>query len=168
VHSNPGLGSVFTIDLPASYEVPAASAPVAAKTQTGTERVLIMDDEEPIRNLLESALRGLGYEVRTAQDGAEAIALYEEAKSTANPFHTVLLDLTVRGGMGGVEAAARLKELDPASRLIVSSGYSASPVLSDFARYGFDAVLPKPWSMAELSAVIRRVLARTPDQRRRS
>jgi signal transduction histidine kinase/CheY-like chemotaxis protein len=168
VHSTPGLGSVFTIDLPASCDVPAASTPVAAKTQTGTECVLIMDDEEPIRKLLESALRGLGYEVRTARDGAEAIALYEEAKNTANPFDAVLLDLTVRGGMGGVEAAARLKEFDPAARLIVSSGYSASPVLSDFARYGFDAVLSKPWTMPELSAVIRRLLERTPDQRRRS
>ncbi|HWE52528.1 MAG TPA: ATP-binding protein, partial [Bryobacteraceae bacterium] len=166
VESTPGLGSVFTIDLPASYDVPAATAPAAAKTQTGTERLLLMDDEEPIRKLLESALRGLGYEVQTARDGAEAIALYEKAQATASPFDAVLLDLTVRGGMGGVEAAARLKELDPSSRLIVSSGYSASPVLSDFARYGFEAVLPKPWTMPELSAVIRRVLARTPDQKR--
>jgi signal transduction histidine kinase/ActR/RegA family two-component response regulator len=168
VESSPGLGSVFTIDLPASYAVPAATTPVAANTQTGTERVLVMDDEEPIRKLLEFALRRLGYEVETARDGAEAIALYEEAKAAANPFDAVLLDLTVRGGMGGVEAAARLKELDPPCRLIVSSGYSASPVLSEFARYGFDAVLPKPWSMPDLSAVIRRVLARTPDQRRHS
>jgi CheY-like chemotaxis protein len=127
-----------------------------------------MDDEEPIRKLLESALRGLGYDVRTAQDGAEAIALYEEATNTGNAFDIVLLDLTVRGSMGGVEAAAKLKELDPACKLIVSSGYSASPVLSEFARYGFDAVLPKPWSMPELSAVIRRVLAMTPNQKRNS
>jgi signal transduction histidine kinase/ActR/RegA family two-component response regulator len=168
VESNPGLGSVFTIDLPASCDVPAATTPVATKTQTGTGRLLVMDDEEPIRKLLEFALRGLGYEVQTARDGAEAIALYEEAKTTANPFDAVLLDLTVRGGMGGVETAAKLKELDPSSRLIVSSGYSASPVLSEFARYGFDAILPKPWSRPELSAVIRCVLAGTPDQRRHS
>jgi DNA-binding NarL/FixJ family response regulator len=67
--------------------------------------------------------------------------------------------------MGGVEAAAKLKELDPSSRLIVSSGYSASPVMSEFARYGFDAVLPKPWSLPEVSAVVRRVLAGAPDRR---
>jgi DNA-binding NarL/FixJ family response regulator len=69
------------------------------------------------------------------------------------------LDLTVSGGMGGVETAAKLKELDPSSKLIVSSGYSASPIMSEFASYGFDAVLPKPWSMPEISAVVRRVLA---------
>jgi len=162
VQSDPGFGSTFTIDLPASYDVPAASTPVVPKTQPGTERVLVMDDEEPIRKLLESALRGFGYQVRTCEDGAEAIALYQEAKATGNPFDVVLLDLTVRGGMGGVEAAAKLKELDPACKLVVSSGYSASPVLAEFARYGFDAVLPKPWSMPELSAVIRRVLAAPP------
>ncbi len=102
VESNPGFGSIFTIDLPASYDVPAVSTPAAPKTQTGTERLLVMDDEEPIRKLLESALRGFGYEVRTARDGAEAIALYEEAKTAGNPFDAALLDLTVRGGMGGV------------------------------------------------------------------
>jgi CheY-like chemotaxis protein len=165
VDSTPGLGSVFTIDLPATYDVPAATPPVATKTQTGTERILVMDDEEPLRKLLESALRTLGYEVQTARDGAEAIALYEDAIARARPFDAVLLDLTVSGGMGGVEAAAKLKELDPSSKLIVSSGYSASPVTSEFASYGFDAVLPKPWSMPEISAALRRVLAGAPDHR---
>jgi signal transduction histidine kinase/ActR/RegA family two-component response regulator len=165
VDSTPGLGSVFTIDLPASYDVPPATPPVATKTQTGTERLLVMDDEEPLRKLLESVLRTLGYEVQTARDGAEAIALYEEAKTTARPFDAVLLDLTVSGGMGGVETAAKLKELDPSSKLIVSSGYSASPAMSEFGRYGFDAVLPKPWSMPEISAVVRRVLAGASDHK---
>ncbi len=73
-------------------------------------------------------------------------------------FDAVLLDLTVIGGMGGMEAAAKLKELDPGSRLIVSSGYSDSPVMSDFAEYGFDAVIPKPWTVKEISEVLRQVL----------
>ena len=100
----------------------------------------------------------LGYEVQTARDGAEAIALYEEARSAGKGFDAVLLDLTVSGGMGGLEAAAKLKELDPASKLIVSSGYSNAPVMSDFAKYGFDAVVPKPWTAAEISQVFRTVL----------
>jgi DNA-binding NarL/FixJ family response regulator len=73
-------------------------------------------------------------------------------------FDAVLLDLTVSGGMGGSEAAAKLKELDPSSRLIVSSGYSHGPVMSNFAKYGFDAVIPKPWTTAEMSEVFRKVL----------
>jgi CheY-like chemotaxis protein len=165
VESTPGLGTVFTVDLPASYDIPAEPPPVIAKTRTGTERLLVMDDEESLRKLLNSLLRGLGYEVTTARDGAETIALFEEAKAAAKPFDAVILDLTVSGGMGGIETAAKLKELDPSSRLIVSSGYSASSVMSDFARYGFNAVLPKPWRMSEASEIIRRVLMPATDQK---
>jgi DNA-binding NarL/FixJ family response regulator len=64
--------------------------------------------------------------------------------------------------MGGIEAAARLRELDPSARLIVSSGYSDAPVISDFRRYGFDDVIPKPWKMAEISEIFRRVLVGDP------
>jgi DNA-binding NarL/FixJ family response regulator len=91
--------------------------------------------------------------------------LYEEAKAAGRPFDAVLLDLTVSGGMGGVETAAKLKELDPSAKLIVSSGYSASSVMSDFARYGFDAVLPKPWTSTVMSEVVRRVITAAPHRK---
>jgi signal transduction histidine kinase/ActR/RegA family two-component response regulator len=159
VESTHGLGSVFTIDLPATHDVPAAARATPVVTQTGTERILVMDDEEALRKLLGSVLRTLGYEVEAARDGAEAITLYEEARAAGLPFHAVLLDLTVSGGMGGAETAAKLKQIDRTAKLIVSSGYSASAVMSDFKDYGFDAVLPKPWTKQQLSAVIRRVLS---------
>ena len=165
VESKPGEGTVFTIDLPASYESSAAEVPIATKTQTGTERVLVMDDEEAVRDLLETVLCNLGYEVKTARDGAETIAVYERAKSGGRRFDAVLLDLTVSGGMGGMETAARLKEIDSSSKLIVSSGYSDAPVMSDFARYGFDAIIAKPWTVAEISAVFRRVLVADADRK---
>ena len=165
VESKPGDGTVFTIDLPASLDTPAPQAPVVVHPRTGTERLLAMDDEEPLRNLLKTVLTKLGYEVQTARDGAEAIALYEEARSAGKGFDAVLLDLTVSGGMGGLEAAAKLKELDPASKLIVSSGYSNAPVMSDFAKYGFDAVVPKPWTAAEISQVFRTVLVANPGRK---
>jgi CheY-like chemotaxis protein len=82
--------------------------------------------------------------VETAGDGAEAVALYEANRAAGRVFDAVLLDLTVTGGMGGLEAASRLKESDPALKLIVSSGYSDAPVMSHFAEYGFDAVILKP------------------------
>lgn len=122
-----------------------------------------MDDEEALRQLLKAVLNKFGYEVQTARDGAEAIALYEEAMTAGKAFDAVLLDLTVSGGMGGREAAAKLRELDPSSKLIVSSGYSDAPVMSDFARYGFDAVIPKPWTAADVGDVFRRVLV--PDRK---
>jgi len=126
-----------------------------------------MDDEEALRKLLDRILTRLGYEVETARDGAEAIALYEAAKDSGRGFDAVLLDLTVSGGMGGLEAAARLKELDPSAKLVVSSGYSDAPVMSKFREYGFDDVIPKPWKAAQLSELFRRVLVRESDRKTR-
>jgi signal transduction histidine kinase/ActR/RegA family two-component response regulator len=164
VESRPGAGAVFTIDLPASPMGPAPPAPIASHVRAGTERLLVMDDEEALRKLLATVLAKLGYEVRTAGDGAEAIALCEQEKAAGRGFDAALLDLTVRGGMGGAEAAARLKELDPSLKLIVTSGYADAPVISDFRRYGFDDVIPKPWAIAEVSEVFRRVLVLNPNR----
>jgi len=164
VESRRGDGTVFTIDLPASVERPAPQPPIVAHIRNGTERLLVMDDEEALRKLLADVLSKLGYEVQTARDGAEAIALYEDAKASGRRFDAALLDLTVSGGMGGAEAAARLKELDPCLKLIVSSGYSDAPVMSDYRKYGFDGVVPKPWALADVSEVFRRVLVPDPDR----
>jgi CheY-like chemotaxis protein len=118
-----------------------------------------MDDEEAVRNLVRAVLSNLGYEVQTAAEGSEAIALYERAKACGRCFDAVLLDLTVNGGMGGIETAARLKELDSSVKLIVSSGYSDASVLSDLGKYGFEGMIPKPWTVGQVSDVLRKVLA---------
>jgi signal transduction histidine kinase/ActR/RegA family two-component response regulator len=170
VESQPGAGTIFTVDLPASHERRASpaglasQAPPAAPMQSGSGRLLVMDDEAALLKLLEAVLTKLGYEVETARDGAEAIALCENAKASGHGFDAVLLDVTVRGGMGGVEAAARLKEVDPGLKLIVSSGYSDAPVISDFRKYGFDDVIPKPWAIAQMGEVFRRVLVTDADR----
>ncbi len=164
VESKLGGGTLFTIDLPASQERPAPEPPSLASVHSGTGRILVMDDEEALRKLLKTVLTTLGYEVHAARDGAEAIALCERAKAAGRGFDAALLDLTVSGGMGGVEAASRLKELDPYLKLIVSSGYSHAAVMADFRHYGFDDVVPKPWAITELSKVLRRVLAPNPDR----
>jgi CheY-like chemotaxis protein len=133
--------------------------------QTGSERLLVMDDEEALRILFKAVLSKLGYDVQTARDGAEAIALYEATKAAGGGFDAVLLDLTVTGGMGGLEAAAKLRELSPSLKLIVSSGYSEAPVMSHFADYGFDAVVLKPWTVKEISEILRKVLIADPVRR---
>ena len=158
VQSTLGAGTLFTIELPASTEAPALPPPAIAHPQTGTERILLMDDDEALRILFMAVLGRLGYDVETARDGTEAISLYENARAAGKSFDAVLLDLTVVGGMGGMETAARLKALDPSSRLIVSSGYSDAPVMSEYADYGFDAVILKPWTVREMSDVLRRVI----------
>jgi signal transduction histidine kinase/ActR/RegA family two-component response regulator len=158
VESALGTGTVFTVDLPASLEAPLPQMPTNFPMQTGSERLLVMDDDEALRDLSKAVLGTLGYDVETAGDGAEAVDLYAKSKAAGKGFDAVLLDLTVTGGIGGVEAAAMLKQLDPDSKLIVSSGYSDAPVMSHFAEYGFDAVIVKPWTVKEMSEVLRRVL----------
>jgi signal transduction histidine kinase/CheY-like chemotaxis protein len=163
VDSKYGNGAVFTIDLPASRQSPEPDEP-AGQMRSGTGRVLVMDDEDAVRTLLAHSLTALGYEVQSARDGAEAVTLYEAAKASGRGFDAVVLDLTVSGGMGGVETAAKLRELDRFAKLIVSSGYSDAPVMSRFREYGFDDSLAKPWKIEQLSEVLGRVLM--PDPKR--
>jgi PAS domain S-box-containing protein len=164
VESAPGEGALFTVYLPASGAIPTPLQAAGAEPWTGSGKLLVMDDEDALRRLLERVLTALGYQVECARDGAEAIVLYESAKASGQGFDAVLLDLTVRGGMGGVEAAARLRELDASAKLIVSSGYSSASVMSDFHKYGFDDMLPKPWTRAQLGEVFRRVLIKAPNR----
>jgi signal transduction histidine kinase/ActR/RegA family two-component response regulator len=158
VDSKPGDGTVFSIELPASENAPSAPADPAAPAYGGSGRLLVMDDDQSVLRLQKSVLSRLGYDVQTASEGSEAIALYREAKQAGAGFDAVLLDLTIRGGMGGMETAARLKELDPTAKLIVASGYSDAPVMADFAAHGFSAALPKPSTISEISHVLRQVL----------
>jgi CheY-like chemotaxis protein len=117
-----------------------------------------MDDEEAIRTLLASMMGRLGYEVQCAADGAEAIKLFERAKAAGCGFAGALLDLTVPGGIGGKEAATEMRRIDPSAKLIVSSGYADAPIMSEFQKFGFDDVIRKPYTMAELSDVLTRVV----------
>jgi len=160
--SKSGEGTEITIELPASQEAPEPQVAQASPILRGAGRVLVMDDEESLRVLLQTILSQLGYHAETARDGAEAIALYEKSQAAGSGYDAVLLDLTVSGGMGGIEAAARLREIDPSARLIVSSGYSDTSVLSEFRRFGFDASIPKPWTIAQVSEVFRSVVATAP------
>jgi PAS domain S-box-containing protein len=156
VQSIPGVGTTFSIYLPACMAVRLPESASGERLQTGSGRILVMDDEEEIRRLLAQILAQLGYEVECARDGVEAIELYQTAKHEGRFFDAVLLDLTIPGGMGGKEVATRLRSLDPSLILIVSSGYSNLPIMSDFRRYGFDDVLSKPWTPEQLSEVLQR------------
>jgi CheY-like chemotaxis protein len=124
-------------------------------------RVLIMDDEEIIRNVVGEMLTHLGYEVGFAEDGVEAIRLYREAMEASRPFHVVIMDLTIPGGMGGKEAIAKLREIDAHVKAIVSSGYSNDPVMANFKEYGFVGVVTKPYKMKDMNETLRRVLAQS-------
>jgi CheY-like chemotaxis protein len=117
-----------------------------------------MDDDAAIRRLLANTLERSGYEVECAGDGAEAIALYESANLSGRGFAAVILDLTVPGGIGGKEAAIKLRAIDPSVKLILSSGYSDDSTIAEFRKHGFDAVLLKPWTAAQLTQTLERIL----------
>jgi PAS domain S-box-containing protein len=151
-----GQGSTFCIHLPASEITPVTQP--AAVVWRGAGRILVMDDEEAIRTLLELMMRQLGYEVECASDGSEAIEIFTRATASGLGFAGVLLDLTVPGRMGGQEAAEELRKIDPSVKLIVSSGYADVPILAEFQKYGFDDVVRKPYTLAELSDVLARVI----------
>jgi CheY-like chemotaxis protein len=117
-----------------------------------------MDDEAMILKVAREMLEFLGFDVRTAASGEEALELYSRAAGDGHPFSVVILDLTVPGGMGGEEAVRRLRRMDPGVLAIVSSGYSTNPVMSQYRRYGFDGVVAKPYRIEQLQSVIEEVL----------
>jgi len=159
VESAPGHGTTFHIYLPAAEEQPAPQVPKTDEPVAGQGRVLVMDDEEAIRALAAAALNRLGYEVETAADGAEAVELYRKALLQKRPFSAVILDLTVRGGMGGGETIRRLRDLDPNVKAIVSSGYSEDAIMANYREHGFVAAVEKPYRLQELSRVLQEVIA---------
>ena len=118
-----------------------------------------MDDEEFVREIATHLLEYLGYEVTTANDGREALALYQKAMANNKPFAAVIMDLTIPGGMGGKAAIKELKKIDPGARTIVSSGYANDTILSNYREYGFDGSVPKPYKVEELSRTLQQVLA---------
>jgi len=157
--SESGAGTTFYIYLPASSHKEIAPEKVVEEEPIhGKGRLLVMDDEEIVRAVAEAILTELGYEVEFALDGASTIEAYKLAKKSGNPFDAVILDLTIPGGMGGKDTIKKLLEVDPTVKAIVSSGYSSDPIMSDFTKYGFSAVIAKPYKVAELSMIVHKVV----------
>jgi CheY-like chemotaxis protein len=162
VASHLGGGTVFDVWLPATGRVADPQAERARPVFRGRGRVLVMDDERIVRNTASGMLQTLGFEVLTASDGADAVALYGAERRAGRPIAAVLMDLTVPGGMGGVEALRALKAIDPAVRGVATSGYSTDPVMADRGAYGFAGVLPKPYTFDDLARVMAEVLPAAP------
>jgi two-component system cell cycle sensor histidine kinase/response regulator CckA len=158
VKSEVGVGTSFTVYLPATHaeNLPAPSA--AVKPLRGQGRILVMDDEEMVRELLIDMLTKLGYEAICAEDGEEAIRLYQEAQAADRPFTAAIFDLTVPGGMGGKEAVNLLLAIDPHLKAIVSSGYSDDPIMANFRKFGFQGVISKPYRIMDLSKTLGEVI----------
>jgi CheY-like chemotaxis protein len=158
VESQLGVGATFHIYLPATEEGVPAAEPEPPKPAMGHGKVLVMDDEEMVREFLGRMLSRLGYEADFASDGSQAIEKFVQAHEADQAFDAVILDLTIPGGMGGKEAMQGLLKIDPQVKAIVSSGYSDDPIMSDFQKYGVSDVIAKPYRVAELSKILQRVI----------
>jgi len=154
-----GKGTSFTIYLPATEKKPQVKKEKPAEIRRGKGKVLLMDDEEIIRKVGKELMEGLGYEVQTASNGAEAIEMYKRARDEGKPVDAVIMDLTVPGGMGGKDALEELLKIDPDARVIVSSGYSADRIMSDYENHGFKGVIVKPYNLRQLGDVLHEVIS---------
>jgi PAS domain S-box-containing protein len=155
IASEPDKGSTFTLCFPASdLSLPATASASSASAWTPTGTVLLVDDDESVREVTTAMLNAAGFTVIEAGDGASAVALFSARRAD---IRAVLLDLTMPV-MDGREAARELRRLDPGARIILCSGYDAQAVAKDFTPDGRTGFLQKPFQLAALLAALRRVI----------
>ena len=162
VASRQGVGTTFSIFLPAAPVHPSRPLSDTAPRVSGHGRVLVMDDESTVRQVAVAMLKKLGYEAEAVLDGASALHANAEATAAGRPFNVIIMDLTIPGGMGGEEAAALLRASHTPAQLIASSGYATDPVMAEYRAYHFDGVLAKPYNFAELTQVLASLADRPP------
>ncbi len=160
VESEVSKGSLFIVYLPAAKKAEEGTLPAsvpAAPTKKG--RVLFMDDEVLMRDVAGEMIAVLGHEIQSAADGSAAIEMFRRARDEGRPFDVVILDLTVKGGMGGEEALRHLREIDPFVKAVVSSGYAGNAIVADYRAHGFAAFLNKPYRLEALRECLNALLA---------
>jgi PAS domain S-box-containing protein len=155
-----GMGTTFFIYLPAAETIPKTKEKEPSKTTERKRKILVMDDDDIVREMCGNMCQWLGYEVELAEDGAQAIELYEKAREIGQPFDAVIVDLIITGGIGGKETIKILREIDPSVKAIVSSGYSDDPLMAEFEEYGFKGIIAKPYKIDGLKEVLQDVLTK--------
>jgi len=158
VDSRLGQGTAFTLYLPALAGTTPVKGAKEAKLLPGQGRILVLDDDPSVREVLGKMLSRLGYEPVLAAKGEEALELFQRGQTAGEPFAAVILDLTIPGGMGGLETLQHLGVQDPQVKAVVSSGYADNPAMAEFRKYGFQAVIAKPYRLAELGKILQQVL----------
>lgn len=152
-----GKGTIFSIYLPA---IKGNEAQNADKNEIikGKGVILVMDDEETVRTFLKNTLIYLGYEVICTENGDKTLEIYKQSKKIDLTINCMIFDLTIPGGKGGKETISELRQLDQEIPVIVSSGYSKDPILSDPKAYGFNAAISKPYKIKELSMILNQLI----------
>ena len=155
-------GTTFTICLPAVTEtvevMVSASVVEESHDRVDGVRILVLDDDAVVREVLGEILHEMGHEVVHVAEGRDAVVKYQDAMQNGSPFALVIADLTIPGGMGGLEATREILQIDPEARVIVSSGYATDPVMTDYAAHGFRGRVAKPYRFTTLQEVVEQVL----------
>ncbi|MCU0791742.1 MAG: ATP-binding protein [Opitutaceae bacterium] len=160
VESAQGVGTTFTVHLPASEG--EVARPEKPRPVSGAGRILAMDDDDMIREVLPRALAHLGYACDACANGEETVARYRQALAAGPAYDAVILDLTIPGRQGGAEVLRQLRALDPHVVAIVASGYADDDVLAQPEKHGFRGRLHKPFNMLSLSVELSRLLRARP------
>jgi PAS domain S-box-containing protein len=159
VVSSPGAGSTFSIYLPASLQASVENKQrIESQSTSQKARILVMDDEEIVRQIAAEMISEMGHDVLVATDGRQAVEHYRDAIDQEQPIDLLIMDLTIPGGMGGKEALEQILEIDETAKAIVSSGYSNDPIMANYTEYGFSAAIAKPYQLTDLNRVISQVL----------
>ena len=155
-----GNGTTVSVYLPASPGVSVLKHENHGTYSNNGGKILVMDDNPGVRKVLGKMLNMMGFDVQFAKDGKSAVEIYKNEMKAGNPFDIVICDLTIPGGMGGGETIKRLVDIDPKVKAIASSGYPDDPIMSDYRKFGFCNIIPKPYRMKEMSVVLKKVLNR--------
>jgi len=162
VDSKPGIGTAFTVDLPAAdapLDAPSHDRPKPrGDTHARGAKVLVLDDQVVIRKILATILHKMEIEATFTVEGGETVNAYRKRLKEGKPFDAVILDLTIPGGMGGREASEKILTMDPAARIIISSGYASDPIMAHYEAFGIKAIAVKPYRFSDFREILLGVL----------
>lgn len=160
IESKPEEGATFNVFIPAAENIPVKEVVLSETGKLPTQcggRILVMEDEESVAQIVGKLLDALGCEATYAKNSQEAVARYGEAMASGTPFAAVLLDLTVKGGKGGKETLEKILKIDKNAKAIVSSGYPNDPVMVNYEEYGFIGAMAKPYTLTALSEILLKI-----------
>ena len=151
-----GTGTTFTIYFPTSRSAPATDASIHIEDYLGNgESILVVDDAPEQRELAERMMQRLGYQVKVAANGEEAVALIREG-----PYDLLILDMIMPPGMDGLETYRQILKIAPGQKAVIASGYSQTENVQEAQRLGAGRYIKKPFTLEKIGVAVRNELDR--------